>query len=285
MPYSNPGAPGPNGPTVDPGNTPHPANASFAGAFRTHYTLYLMEAAELAAFMLSACVFTVLLFHPASPVARWNPWFLRSVMGIAMGLTAIGIIKSPWGQRSGAHFNPAITLTFLRLGKIGPYDATFYILAHFLGAPFGVLLSALLLAPRLAAPHVDYAVTIPGIGGRPAAFAAETFMAALLMATVLVTSNRPRLAPYTTWLMGLLIANYILFFAPISGFSINPARTFGSALFAHLYTALWIYFTAPLLGMFAAAELYVRLPTRKHPRYFHHRHLIQQNAQRSTFSP
>ena len=260
----------------------HPRPSSFPNALaalRAHYTLYLMEAVELAAFMISACVFTVLLFHPASPLAARNPWLLRALMGAAMALTAIAIIKSPWGKRSGAHFNPAITLTFFWLGKIGPYDALFYVLAHFAGAVVGVALSAILLGPRLAVPQVDYAVTVPGLwlgkAGPPAAFAAETFMAALLMTTVLVTSNRPRLAPYTTWLVGFLIANYILFFAPISGFSINPARTFGSAAFAHVWTAIWIYFTAPILGMFVAAEAYVRLapPGRHH--YFTHRHLAQ----------
>ena len=237
--------------------------------FRAHLLLYLCEAAELAAFMLSACVCTVLLFPAA------HPWLARSIMGIAMGLTAIAIIKSPLGKASGAHFNPAITLTFYRLGKIGAFDATFYILFQFLGGIAGVALSKLLLGARLAAPQVNYAVTIPGLGGRPAAFAAELFMAALLMAVVLITSSRQRLAPYTTWLVGLLIANYILFLAPVSGFSINPARTLGSAVFAHLYTALWIYFTAPILGMMIAAETYRRTST-PHRSYFTHRHLTQQ---------
>jgi len=246
-------------------------------ALRADWPLYLMEAAELAAFMLSACAFTVLLYHPISPASHLNPWLTRVFMGLAMAVTAIAIIKSPWGQRSGAHFNPAITLTFYRLGKIGPYDATFYIAAHFLGAIAGVGISALLLHPWIAAPQVNYAVTIPGLGGPAAAFAAETFMAALLMTVVLVTSNRPRLAPWTTWLVGLLICNYIIFFAPISGFSINPARTVGSAVFAHVWTSIWIYFTAPLLGMFGAAEVYVRASTSGGRLYFLHRHLIQRS--------
>jgi aquaporin Z len=224
--------------------------------------------------MLSACIFTVLLYHPASPAIALDPLLRRALMGLAMALTAIGIIKSPFGKRSGAHFNPAITLTFYRLGKIGGCDAAFYILAHFAGAIAGVGLSALLLGAKLAVPQVNYAVTIPGLGGPVAAFAAETFMAALLMTTVLVTSNRPRLAPYTTWLVGLLIACYIVVFAPISGFSINPARTVGSAVFAHTWTSIWIYFTAPLLGMLGAAEIFVRAVTlRTH--YFSHRHLTQ----------
>jgi aquaporin Z len=243
-------------------------------ALRADWPLYLMEAAELAAFMLSACVFTVLLYHPASPLAGLNSLLRRVLMGLAMAATAIAIIKSPWGQRSGAHFNPAISLTFYRLGKIGPYDTLFYVIGHFAGAAAGVGLAAFLLGPSIAVPQVNYAVTIPGLGGPPAAFAAETFMAALLMTTVLITSNKPRLAPWTTWLVGLLIASYIVVFAPISGFSINPARTVGSAVFAHVWSSIWIYFTAPLLGMFAAAELYVRATSATARHYFSHRFLV-----------
>jgi aquaporin Z len=56
---------------------------------------------------------------------------------------------------------------------------------------------------------------------------------------------------------GMLVASYIVFEAPVSGMSLNPARTLGSAVHAHVWTALWVYFTAPLLGMLAAAQLYV----------------------------
>ena len=55
---------------------------------------------------------------------------------------------------------------------------------------------------------------------------------------------------------GVLIALYVLFEAPISGMSMNPARTLGSALPSHIFNSLWIYFTAPPLGMWAAAEAY-----------------------------
>jgi aquaporin Z len=82
-------------------------------------------------------------------------------------------------------------------------------------------------------------------------------MAIVLMATVLWTSNRPALAKLTGYLVGVLITFYVLIFGPISGFSINPARTVASAVFAHIWTGWWIYFTAPPLGMFAAAAVYV----------------------------
>jgi len=90
-----------------------------------------MEAAETGSFMVSACVFGVVLEHPASPVhkAIGNPNERRALMGLAMGLTAVAIIYSPWGKQSGAHFNPAVTLTFLRLGKVKRTDAVFFMMA------------------------------------------------------------------------------------------------------------------------------------------------------------
>jgi aquaporin Z len=225
-----------------------------------HWFLYLFEGVELAIFMLSACVFSVLLFEKTSLnlADHFNAVTRRLVMGIAMGVTAILIILSPMGKRSGAHFNPAITLTYLRLGKIRRLDSAFYVLCQFLGGIFGVAVSVILLGTRLAEQPVDYAVTIPGEYGTTGAFFAELFMSALLMGVVLWTSNRPRFSKSTVYLVGCLIALYILLFAPVSGFSINPARTTGSAVFAHVWIAVWLYFAAPLLGMFGAAELYLR---------------------------
>jgi aquaporin Z len=229
-------------------------------ALRLHWRLYVYEGAELAWFMIAACVATVFLFGASShlvqaiPSAAWR----RVLMGLAMGATAILIIHSPMGKRSGAHFNPAITLTYLRLGKIAPWDAVFYVLGQFVGGIAGVGISALLLGKSLAQPAVNYAVTVPGVGGTAGAFMAELFMATLLMFVVLWSSNIPRLAHATSYFVGILITNYIFFFAPVSGFSINPARTVGSAVFAHQWTALWVYFVAPLGGMFLAAEVYIR---------------------------
>ena len=224
------------------------------------WPLYCFEAAELAIFMISACVFTVLLFDPASPIVPLlaNAATRRVLMGIAMGATAIFIIRSPIGKRSGAHFNPAITLTYLRLGKISLADSLFYVAFQFVGGLAGVGISAFVLGHRIADPAVNYAVTVPGAYGTAAAFLAELFMAALLMSIVLWTSNRPRIADYTSYFVGVLIALYIFLFAPVSGFSINPARTTGSAVFAHVWTAGWVYFTAPLMGMLAGTEVYVR---------------------------
>jgi aquaporin Z len=224
-----------------------------------------MEAAELGAFMLSACVFTVLLEHPASPVcaAVGNALARRALIGAAMGATAIAIVYSPWGRRSGAHFNPCVTLAFYRLGKIRSRDAAAYVVAHFAGGAAGVAAAALLLGPALAHPAVAYAVTVPGAAGAAAAFAAEVAISFGLMTAVLAASNTPRIERFTGIVAGTLVAAYITLEAPLSGMSMNPARTVASALFAGRWTDAWLYFVAPSLGMLAAGEAYVRAGRRR----------------------
>jgi aquaporin Z len=175
-----------------------------------------------------------------------------------MGLTAVAIIYSPWGQQSGAHLNPAVTLTFLRLGKVQPWDAVGYICAQFTGGFVGVWLATVLLGRATAHPAVNYVATVPGIAGTAVAFLAEAMISCILMFVVLRVSNTQQLARYTGLFAGALVATYITLEAPLSGMSMNPARTFSSALAAGLWTSLWIYFTAPPLGMLAAAEWYRR---------------------------
>jgi aquaporin Z len=104
-------------------------------ALSRHYLEYLMEAASLGLFTLSASMVTAILEHPASLIhqAITNPLLRRFMIGVAMGLTAIALIYSPWGKQSGAHINPVATFTFFRLGKIKRMDALFYIVAQFVG--------------------------------------------------------------------------------------------------------------------------------------------------------
>ena len=224
-----------------------------------------MEAAGLAFFMLSACSFTVLLFHPSSTITRAisNDLLRRALMGIAMGSTAIAIIFSPLGKRSGAHINPSVTLTYLRLGKVQPCDAAFYTLFQFIGAVTGVLIAVWLMGEKLAHQSVNFATTVPGPAGWPKAFLAEVLISFLLMSVILFVSNTEQLSRWTGLFAAFLIANYITFESPISGMSMNPARTLGSASFAHIWTSLWIYFTAPPLGMLLAAELYQMVQGRR----------------------
>ena len=226
-----------------------------------HWREYLIEAALLAIFMLSAATMTVVIQHPASPLRAFvNDAIARRVlMGVAMGLTAAGIIYSPWGRRSGAHMNPAVTLTFFRLGKISGGDALAYGGAQFLGSVVGIFVASLGLLRWIADPTVNYVATAPGPTGDVVAFAAEATISFVLMLVVLTVSNQHRLSPFTGAVVAVLVATFITFEAPLSGMSMNPARTLGPDVIAGIWRGLWIYFAAPPLGMLLAAEIFLRV--------------------------
>ncbi len=229
---------------------------------REHWPEVLIEAAGLGLFMFVACAVVAALEHPASPLhpLAGSPLQRRALIGVTMGLTAVLLIYSPWGQRSGAHLNPALTIIFWRLGRIEPRDALGYVVAQFAGAVAGVAAATGLIgAATLSHPAVGGVVTVPGAPGRAAAFATETCLAFGMMGLVLLMGNSRRTNRWTGVAAGALVALYITVAAPLSGMSMNPARTFGTALWAQVWTAIWVYFTAPLLGMGAAAALYTRL--------------------------
>jgi aquaporin Z len=216
-------------------------------AIRSHWPEYAMEAAALGIFMLSACTFGVLLQNVTGFAGR-------ILAGIAMGATAVSIISSPWGQRSGAHINPALTLTFLSLGKIAPWDAFFYVIAQFAGGVAGVLVSATVFGPSLA--RVQFVSTVPGTGGPWVAFVAEFTISFLLVSIVLNLANSRRFTRLTPWVAGLLVATFISVESPLSGMSMNPARTVGSAFSSGIWTSIWVYFLAPTLAMLSAGQIY-----------------------------
>jgi aquaporin Z len=154
--------------------------------------------------------------------------------------------------------NPAVTLTFWRLGRMNGADALLYALAQFAGGVLGVLAVHAALGERFAAPPIAFVATLP-MRGVPTAFALELLISAGLMLTVLAFTSRVRLAPFTGLAAGTLVAVYIAVEAPFSGMSMNPARSFASAAPAGLWDALWIYFVAPPLGMLGAAAMHRRL--------------------------
>jgi aquaporin Z len=225
-----------------------------------HWREYLMEASELGALMLCICLFGAVLYSNASPLIRFA--LSRSedaaIMGACVAATTWAIIRSPFGRRTGAHFNPAITLTYFCLGRIHRWDAFCYVMAQFSGALAGVFIARQILGRSLSAEPVRYVVTTPGSHGGAAAFLAEFLLSALLMGVVLFATNHRALAQFSPLLVAAVTVFYFALCSSISGFSVNPARTFSSALFAWVWRGIWIYFVAPCLGMLAAAGLYVR---------------------------
>jgi aquaporin Z len=130
--------------------------------------------------------------------------------------------------------------------------------AQFTGGLVGVFLADKMLGHRLSAPPVRYVVTLPGHYGRAIAFVAEFVLSGVMMGVVLFATNHRRLTRFSPFFVALLTVFYYGLCWAVSGFSVNPARSFSSAFFASIWQGIWIYLAAPCLGMLAAAAIYVR---------------------------
>jgi len=234
-------------------------------SFKKHYPEYLMEAIELGLFMISAGVFVSLFEYDDFFIKKLIPFnqVRLSIVGIAMGVTAILLINSKIGKRSGAHMNPALTITFFRLGKIKKWDALFYIIFQLIGGTVGVYLVTIILGKSFTNPPVNYVITVPNSGSIIIPFISEALMSFLLMGMVLFTTNKDKYAKYTGIIAGIMLAIFISVEAPISGMSINPARSFASAFPANIWTSFWIYLTAPTIGMLIAAQIFISIKGKK----------------------
>ncbi|MBL9147390.1 MAG: aquaporin [Phycisphaerae bacterium] len=209
-----------------------------------------IDGALLAAFLFSACAFAVLLFHPAMPATSAIPASLvrRGLMGVAMGLTAMALVYSPLGRRSGAHLNPAVTLTFALLRKVRVDAAVAYVVMQVVGALVGVAAAYVVFPDRLAHASVRFVATEPG-PSHVVAWWAEFLLSFVLLFAVLAVASSRRWSVYAGAVAGALVALFIAVEAPLSGMSLNPARSLGSAAFAGSWESLWIYLTAPTGGM------------------------------------
>lgn len=226
-----------------------------------HWPEYLMEAAGLGIVMVVTGLSAVVLEYPRSPVHRSipDPLLRLIILGLAVGLVRALFIYSPWGQQSGAHLNPALTLTFWGLGKVATWDAILYMIAQPLGGLLGVLVVLAAFGDWFAQPPVRYVVTVPGAAGTLTAIMAEAAIAFVFMLAVLYSSNTPKLSRFTGAIVGLLYFVYTAFESPISGASLNPARTLASAVPSGIWMEFWIYLVGPVTGMSLAATLYVLL--------------------------
>jgi len=219
----------------------------------------------LAEFAGTACIMLVALsaltfdLSTHSPMHHWIPSVdvRRLITGLIIGGTAATVIYSAVGRRSGGHFNPALTFAFHRLHKIGRPGALGYVGAQLSGAAVGAIVVRLAWGSWATSVHVG--VTMPGRPGTVVTLAVEATLTFLLVTLILHCIDRPRWMPYTAALAGAFVAFVVLVEAPISGTSLNPARSFGPALAADRWSHFWIYAVAPLLGAVLAAELFARV--------------------------
>lgn len=170
-------------------------------------------------------------------------------VSLAFGLIVTAMIYA-LGDVSGAHINPAVTLGFLIARRISWRVAGPYIVAQFVGA---VLASLLLKA--ISPWHPTLGATLPA-GSAVQSLGLEVLLTLILMYVVLTFSTGAKeKGVWTGVAVGAVVALEAYFGGPISGASMNPARSLGPALVSLNVAPLWIYFVAPAVGAAGAVPL------------------------------
>lgn len=169
----------------------------------------------------------------------------------AFGLVIMAMIYAT-GHLSGAHINPAVTVAFTITRHFPTRDAIAYIAAQVAGAVFGAFL---LLAVWTDAP-ADLGATVPSVAVG-SALVYETVLTAMLMFVIMAVSTDTRAVGAAAAIaIGGTVALDAIFGGPVTGASMNPARSFGPALASGQWTDFWIYIVGPVAGAAIGAFAY-----------------------------
>jgi len=182
-------------------------------------------------------------------------------IGVALvfGLIVMAMVYAT-GHLSGAHLNPAVTLAFAATRHFSRAEALAYLAAQLAGA----LVAAALLAAIWPSQPAALGTTIPTVG-IGSAFAYEAVLTAFLMFVIMAVATDTRaVGAGAAIAIGGTVGLDALFGGPITGASMNPARSIGPALIAGELHDLWLYIAAPLLGAIIGALAY-QLVRGEHP--------------------
>lgn len=178
-----------------------------------------------------------------------------TLVGVALvwGLVVYAVI-SAIGDISGAHINPSVTVTLWASGRFPGSQVAPYIVCQLIGAVLGSVMV------RLLFPDAESLGGTAPSGGLMQSFLAEVLLTFLLLFVVLNVSEGAKEKGITAGIaIGSVITLEVLVGGPISGASMNPARSFGPALVGGDWTAYWIYVAGPILGGLIAAPLAILL--------------------------
>jgi aquaporin Z len=223
---------------------------------RHGYAEWLAELAGTALLLGVGFSVVAVVVSPLSPVARAIPGeglrFL--VVGVTFGLLAASIAISPLGRRSGAHLNPAITLGFWLRRDVHPNDLAGYVVAQALGAILGTVAFSLALGSWAAS--IATAATRPDDAlGDLGGLAVEAGLTCALLVAIFSVLTVERLVRWTPAVVVAALTLLIWAGSPLTGASMNPARSLAPAILENDFSALWIYVVGPALGAAAAVAL------------------------------
>jgi len=165
------------------------------------------------------------------------------------------VVYSPVGRISGAHLNPAVTLSFFLQKKLKGRDFLMYSLMQIAGSIIAAFISLFLWSE--SARRVNVGMTLPGTGyGIFSVFFTEVLITFLLVSLIFFFLHRKALTKFTGLAAGSLVAILVFLTAPISGTSLNPARSIGPAVVMLEFSYLWLYIGAPLCGSVIAVLIH-----------------------------
>lgn len=162
------------------------------------------------------------------------------------------------GSASGAHFNPAVTVSLLGLRKIKASDASIYILMQLAGAVAAALVTKAMLQDEGALANYGTPSVSAFLSGRAlAGLVGEAIGTFVLMFAIMALAVNPRGdRSWAGWVIGAALGFAVMVLAPLTGASFNPARWFGPAIVSGSWTNAWIYIIGPILGAALATVVY-----------------------------
>jgi MIP family channel proteins len=186
----------------------------------------------------------------AAMVAASTSAFGHTGVALAFGL-AVTVIVAATGHLGGAHINPAVTLGFWSVRRFPSRDVVPYIVAQCIGA-----IAASALLAWLLGPVGNFGATVPSVT-MARAFVIEMGYTGLLGYVIMAVATDDRVpASIAPVVLGATVFAGALVTGPLTGGSFNPARTLGPAIVGGSWTAHWLYWVAPILGMIAGMQLY-----------------------------
>lgn len=206
--------------------------------------------------------FFLVLIGPGSVMVNAHAGGAIGPVGISLSFAFVIVaMVYALGHLSGAHINPAVTVAFWSVRRFPRGEVLPYIVAQCVGA-----VAASLVLRATVGPVGDFGATLPRVSVA-SAFGIEWLLSFALMFVIMAVATDERVADgFAAIAVGLTVGFCAMMGGPLTGASMNPARSFGPAVIGDLWRGHWIYWVAPLTAMVAAARVYEFLRRAEAPR-------------------